>query len=80
MATYSAVCVDGTFSQVNTISGNVIRCSGTLENREFSPVMDDLTQSEISEISAAVLLFFSICFVVKFIRQFLTDSTPSRGG
>jgi hypothetical protein len=76
MATYSAVCVNGTFSTV----GSAVTCSGTLENREYSPQLQELSVSEINDLSAAVLTFFTVCAVIRFFVRFVANTSPSRGG
>lgn len=81
MPTYTAVCLDGSFIQVNTLVGGQIRCTGTLENREYaSSYVQDLSANEVQDLTGAVLLFFTVCAVVRFVVRFLAESSPSRGG
>lgn len=80
MATVSAVCVDGNFQQYSTLSGSQIRCTGTLENREYSPALEELSQADINELSVGILTFFTVCYVVRFVIRFVAESSPSRGG
>jgi len=81
MATYTAVCINGTFTTSGSaLSGYRVTCSGTLENREYSPQLQELTASEINEISVAVLSFFTVCAVIRFVVRFVANTSPSRGG
>ncbi|WP_269618477.1 hypothetical protein [Zhongshania sp. BJYM1] len=81
MATYTAVCIEGTFVQSSTLGGQQIRCTGTLENREYaSSYVQDLSANEVQDLTGAVLVFFTVCAVVRFVVRFVAESSPSRGG
>lgn len=63
MASYQIIC-EGELSQG---AGGEIICSGTLSTVPYSPILADLTFSQVGELAGATMLLFLMAFLFRFV-------------